>query len=143
MDEAQTLPDPPVDRRRDRRPRKGGRRIRDHAQLGPAFDKVLVSISDQFYALQARKGSTAQDVADGADVSRRNLFDIFKTMGDPKISTLVRLADYHDCELVIAVRPRPRLSHIPHSNGRAAADGANLLPSVATRGGRGCRGVSE
>jgi hypothetical protein len=129
MEESRTPPDVPVDRRRDRRQRKGGRRIRDHEILGPAFDKVLVSISDQFYALQSRKGSTAQEVADASEVSRRCIFDIFKTTADPKLSTLVRLADYHDCEVSIAIRPRPRprgVSHTPHPNARAVARSATL-----------------
>jgi hypothetical protein len=127
MDEPRMVPDP-MDRRRDRRRRAGGRRIRDHETLGPAFDKVLLSISDQFYALQERKGSTAQEVADGSGCARRNLFDIFKTTSDPKVSTMVRLAHFYECEVVIAIRPhpRPRVGGTAHPTARAAAGPATL-----------------
>lgn len=88
------------------RPIEGGRRIRDHPYLSPRFDRVLVSISDQIYALQGRKGATLQQLVEGSGLSDRGLLDIFKTLSDPKVSTLVRIADFFDCEIAVSFRPK-------------------------------------
>lgn len=109
------VPEPPQNER-DRRirrtvPRPGGRRIRDDVALKEPFEVVLLSISDQVYALQARHGMTLRQLA-GPDLSEQGVLDILKTTSDPKISTLVRLAARYDHEIVIAFRPRRMLR--PH-----------------------------
>src|SRR3954470_10063706 len=96
------------DRRRRERgeaPPGGGRRLRDNPRLVPKFDKVLLSISDQIYHHQGRKDSTLQQLVEGSGLSDRGLLDILKTTSDPKISTLVWVADFFGCELVIQFRP--------------------------------------
>lgn len=92
------------ERRRSRTPRARRRRIHDSPILGPAFDTVLLSISDQVYGFQGRKGSTLEQLAEGTGLSGRGLLDIFKTTSDPKISTLVRIAHFFGCELVVSFR---------------------------------------
>jgi hypothetical protein len=99
------------DRRRQQtpgdRPVEGGRRIRDNPYLSVAFDKVLLSISDQIYHLQGRKGATLQQLVAASGLSDRGLLDIFKTITDPKVSTLVRIAASFEYELVVSFRKKP------------------------------------
>lgn len=97
----------PPDCHRSPPPRRGGRRIRDNPVLARAFDTVLLAISDQVYGLQGRHNLTLQRLVDASGLSDRGLLDIFKTRSDPKISTLVRLAECFGCELQITFRPRP------------------------------------
>jgi hypothetical protein len=96
----------PEDRRQ--RPlltRPGGRRIRDDPKLRVPFERALFAIAEQLGALQERDGLTLAELA-GDDLSAQGVLDIQKLRSDPKISTLVRLAARHGCELSISFRPQ-------------------------------------
>lgn len=86
------------------------RRFADDPALAAAFEGVLLSISNQVYGLQGRRhNTTLVELARGTQLSERGLLNICKTNSDPKVSTLVRIADFFDCELVITFRRRIRL----------------------------------
>jgi len=79
--------------------------FRDHPDLAPPFDRALLSIGQQLNDLQARRGCTLQQLADGTHLSDRGLSHIGKAQSDPKLSTLVRIADFFGCDVVVSFRP--------------------------------------
>lgn len=93
----------------DRLPRGGYKRwvhpFRDSA-LRATFDQVLLQIAHQLDAMQTRRGCTLQQLADGTGLSGRGLLNISKTRSDIKVSTLVRIARFFDCDVVVTFRPR-------------------------------------
>src|SRR4051794_3710222 len=111
MDQAPEVTRTQHDRRARSSPVPGGRRIRDDPKLREPFESVLLSISDQVYALQADRDLTLRELA-GDDLSEQGVLDILKTTSDPKISTLVRLAARFDCEFVPVFRRRRRSSTV-------------------------------
>lgn len=92
--------------------RQGGDRRVDPLARDPlltaALDTLRLSISDQINALQeAREWSLAR-LARESRVSEHGLLDTLKGVNNTKILTLVAIADAHDCDVVVRLRPRRR-----------------------------------
>lgn len=80
----------------------------DHPAPAAEFDRVLLAFGEWLAAEQRRGGYTQEQVVARArpHMSRRGLRLLLKARCDPKLSTLVRLADALDCRVTITLQYR-------------------------------------
>lgn len=95
----------------DRRPpryKRWAHPFRDHPDRAAEFDHALVAIGAQIAAEQRACGYTQQQLVEAAQphMTRRGLRLLLKAQGDPKLSTLVRLAAALGCDIAIHLRRR-------------------------------------
>lgn len=85
----------------------------DDPDIKAAVERVMLGLGRDAYALRGRQGWSQEAEARAAGLHPDTIQALERSVGDPRLSTLVRLFYIHGYELQIGLRPTRQLLATP------------------------------